>query len=290
VFPNDLEAGGQALCPPNGPRVPRCLREQSPLVKGAGGSDRCPCFGLHSRIHLLVGYCWNSRANKLCQVRRILFTTQHLLTASTSSSTALEAGLEPYRKGFAFVVPPVTDSGWLAEHHSDSAEYSRLLALGMDCRGEEYRRLPWTLTEYNDYFSDLFTHLGKAFTKLSEGPLREYIPGPDWKFASDLVKLQPMFQHLLPDQEVSHAQIAIPDASEEIAKLVVAALEIPAEELSPRVPLTSYGLDSLSAAQLAVSLRPFMRVTQVQLLADMSMEDLLSVAGQSSFGTGYEEG
>ena len=40
------------------------------------------------------------------------------------------------------------------------------------------------------------------------------------------------------------------------------------------VPLTTYGLDSLTAAALSFELRPLLAISQVQLLADLTIKDL----------------
>lgn len=42
----------------------------------------------------------------------------------------------------------------------------------------------------------------------------------------------------------------------------------------PDVPLTSYGLDSISAASMSYALRPILTVSQLQLLADLTLGDL----------------
>ena len=51
-------------------------------------------------------------------------------------------------------------------------------------------------------------------------------------------------------------------------------LAVKEEEISIDVPLTTYGLDSLSAAGLSYALQPLLTISQMQLLADITIRDL----------------
>lgn len=52
-------------------------------------------------------------------------------------------------------------------------------------------------------------------------------------------------------------------------------IDIDPEDFFTSAPLSSYGLDSITAAQLSFDLQPFLHITQLQLLADATFDDLL---------------
>ncbi|KAJ7096113.1 hypothetical protein C8R44DRAFT_379140 [Mycena epipterygia] len=54
-------------------------------------------------------------------------------------------------------------------------------------------------------------------------------------------------------------------------------LGVSPEDFSPHTPLNSYGLDSLGASRLATALRPFMVVTQMQLMGQTTWAELLQL-------------
>ena len=59
-----------------------------------------------------------------------------------------------------------------------------------------------------------------------------------------------------------------------IMKAVCEVLNLKQDDVSREVPLTSYGLDSLSAAALSFALRPTLSVSQIQLPSDMTIQHL----------------
>ena len=70
-----------------------------------------------------------------------------------------------------------------------------------------------------------------------------------------------------------------PSANETSSKrtlkdVVCSVLDIDPAEFSNNVPLTSYGLDSLSAASLSHALEPGLKISQLRLLADLTLIDL----------------
>lgn len=52
-------------------------------------------------------------------------------------------------------------------------------------------------------------------------------------------------------------------------------IDIDPEDFFTSAPLSFYGLDSITAAQLSFDLQPFLHITQLQLLADATFDDLL---------------
>jgi hypothetical protein len=110
---------------------------------------------------------------------------------------------------------------------------------------------------------------------LADGPLNRYIPAFNWEIAQNHMGSSPMFSHLVSD--VAHVEYHQQQAAQQKpSDIVIRLLELHPDDLSLNVPLTSYGLDSLSAARLSVALQPFIHITQMQLLADITMGGLLS--------------
>lgn len=65
-----------------------------------------------------------------------------------------------------------------------------------------------------------------------------------------------------------------------LRELICQTLDIPSEDLSDDLPLTQYGLDSLSAAFLSVQLSSVITISQIQLLADVTLAQLQERMGQ----------
>lgn len=81
---------------------------------------------------------------------------------------------------------------------------------------------------------------------------------------------QPFYRHLVS----SETDAAASKADESLDARIQAILDISPDDFSPEVPLTAYGLDSLSAARLSHALRPLIAVTQMQLLGGISTNEL----------------
>lgn len=87
----------------------------------------------------------------------------------------------------------------------------------------------------------------------------------------------PMYDHLVPD-DAGDLAMQDGDGKPSLMQIVCGILDMKEEDVSLDVPLTSYGLDSLSAASLSFALRPIITVSQLQLLADLTIKDLLARA------------
>lgn len=99
-----------------------------------------------------------------------------------------------------------------------------------------------------------------------------YVPDLNWEGLERTQGIPRIGHHLIPSSstEVHEDQ----DDMERMADIVRGVLDIPAADFSPHVPLTAYGIDSLSASRISFLLRPFVEVTQIQLLADLALNDL----------------
>jgi acyl carrier protein len=83
-----------------------------------------------------------------------------------------------------------------------------------------------------------------------------------------------MYSHLLPERAIVEDGASTSNNSVSIGDILCATLDIAREDLSPDVPLTVYGLDSLSAARLSFALNPFFSISQTQLLANVTLRSL----------------
>lgn len=100
-----------------------------------------------------------------------------------------------------------------------------------------------------------------------------YIPDLNWEAMDRTQGMPRLGKHLLPNQAIEAASDL--DDAAHMSRIVRNVLDIPEADFSLDVPLTAYGIDSLSASRISFLLRPYVQVTQIQLLADLSLADLL---------------
>ena len=55
---------------------------------------------------------------------------------------------------------------------------------------------------------------------------------------------------------------------------LLALLKVSTSDFLPQVPFTAYGMDSLSATRLSQELRPYVTISQMQLLGGMTWDQL----------------
>ncbi|KAF8503015.1 ketoacyl-synt-domain-containing protein [Hysterangium stoloniferum] len=177
----------------------------------------------------------------------------------TSASSALEGMTNGYRNAFSLVVPGITDSGWLVrdQRGGENSRSSHLLEWGMSTR------------ELCDCIAD-------GIRKLQTGSFHHYVPNLNWNLVRQDMGALPSFQHLCVAERTEAATLEDGEEDSNLEELVRTALNIPAEDFSPHVPFTAYGLDSLVAVRLSAAIRANtgLKVSQLQLLADMTLEDL----------------
>ena len=116
--------------------------------------------------------------------------------------------------------------------------------------------------------------------KLRDGPIREYVPGFDWRIVRDSLGPSTVYDYLVPQD--TDACDAEEDKTETIAQLVCRVLDLKESDISIDVPLTTYGLDSLSAVALSYALRPVLAISQLQLLADVTIKYLQTKAEEAA--------
>jgi len=131
----------------------------------------------------------------------------------------------------------------------------------------------WAMTT-----EELYKYIEDGIFKLHDGAFGLYVPDFDWNKVHKYMGPSCLYDHLVDrrSQTESEAVAEKEDPAEAIGRIIRERLGVSEDDFSPKVPLTSYGLDSLSAAQISFSLKPFMTVTQIQLLANVCVDDLLA--------------
>ncbi|TFY67380.1 hypothetical protein EVJ58_g1650 [Rhodofomes roseus] len=194
-----------------------------------------------------------------------------------AANTAMEEQVSAYSNAFAFVCPGIIDSAMMRA--SDLSESGKTAQL------EQFAQ--WGITA-----EDMVLWLEDALGRFQTGErFARYVPTVDW-YAVERTRGMPIIgRHILSSDSLDDrghnstkgvGEGGAEDAGAQMAAIVRGVLGVSAEDFSPETPFTAYGVDSLSAARLAFMLRPYVEVTQLQLLADMSLRGLEKLAGTST--------
>lgn len=128
--------------------------------------------------------------------------------------------------------------------------------------------------------------MADGIRKLSSTSFGIYIPSIDWDILTKFLGPSPLYNHLLTGSHMTTSETVVKNDTS-LVDIVLEYLDVSAEDFSPDVPLTTYGLDSIFAARLTHALRPYIAITQVQLLADISFNDLKGRIEESQ-ASGYD--
>lgn len=125
--------------------------------------------------------------------------------------------------------------------------------------------------------------IGDALKKLAAGErCSRYLPEIDWNAAERGLGLPSSCVHL-----ITHGQTTGPSddqhnkrntkigENDEILQRILECLDIATTDFSPELPLTSFGLDSLSATKVSQLLRPYVSISQMQLLGGITWPQIL---------------
>ncbi|KAI0325192.1 ketoacyl-synt-domain-containing protein [Cubamyces sp. BRFM 1775] len=169
-------------------------------------------------------------------------------TNYSSANSSLAGLMKKHRNGLCVVTPPIMDISTIKADPSQ--------------RGFGVTSIV------------LFSYIGDALRSLNARPTPLYIPALDWAAVQKTMGVSPMYDNLVPAQFASMPESPSDMPATTLKDVVCKVLEVAPEDLSLDVPFTSYGLDSLSAAALSYALRPFLAISQLQLLADITMKGL----------------
>ena len=123
------------------------------------------------------------------------------------------------------------------------------------------------------YFLGICDFLEDGIRKLADGPFWQYIPDLNWDLVQRHLGSSTLFEHLI-GMNTDEALERNVDSGKSMTDIVIELLDVEPSEFCVDVPFTAYGLDSLSAARLAFALRPYVTISQLQLLSDISLSDL----------------
>lgn len=112
-----------------------------------------------------------------------------------------------------------------------------------------------------------------------------YLPDLEWGELEKNHRMPSLGRHLVSssnstvanDSSISIVESKELDKTANIREIVGKILDISATDIVDNVPLTSYGLDSLSASRLSFLLGPFGQVSQLQLLGGSSLQEVVNL-------------
>ncbi|KAJ7716081.1 hypothetical protein B0H16DRAFT_1476979 [Mycena metata] len=174
----------------------------------------------------------------------------HGQTNYTSANTALDGLLKKYRNAFTIATPLV----------HDTTIATRRVAVGW---------VQWGCSP-----TEMCAYIEDGLRKLADGPLNIYVPALDFALAMKNIGPSVLYDHLLSKTSSVDSANDSADLGSMLTPLLLQFIDVAAEDFSREVPFTAYGLDSLSAGRLSIALRPWIVISQMQLLADMALEDL----------------
>ncbi|KAJ7642832.1 hypothetical protein B0H17DRAFT_1148728 [Mycena rosella] len=162
-----------------------------------------------------------------------------------SACNALDGALSRHPNAFSLIAPGILDAGYLERTGSVAVDY-----------------LPTCSVEA------LWVFLEDALRKLDDSPFTRYIPD---------VPRTPGDQAVLPSStRTAVSSKSLQEQQEEILLRVLKLLEVEAVDFDAEQPLTTYGLDSISAARLVSILRPSATFSQLQLLGGITWSEIES--------------
>ncbi|KAF9262404.1 hypothetical protein L218DRAFT_867659 [Marasmius fiardii PR-910] len=173
-----------------------------------------------------------------------------------SAKCAVDGSLRNMRNAFSFVCPPILGTSLVTESHG----------IG--------------LTSWNVSVERMLQWLEDSIRKFQNGHIMSlYVPDLEWQAVSEVMGTTKLMKHLLP-QETQPNESSTEDSTmrDKLLALILESVDVPKEELSPEVPLSSYGLDSLSASKLSFLLRKRFSIdlSQIQLLSHrLNIQSLL---------------
>ncbi|KAJ7680149.1 hypothetical protein B0H17DRAFT_1138758 [Mycena rosella] len=182
-------------------------------------------------------------------------------TNYAGANTAVDALVQSYPNAFSIIAPAILDSNFLLNEKN----------LASDPRFTMWTAWGITSQQLCDCMEDGILALNHG------GPSSMYLPDVDWEKLQHQLGDSPMYAHFVKGYKASQEPISKSSTSsmmDSVRHMVLKTLDVDPNEFDSEVPFTSYGLDSLSAGRLSFMLRPYAAITQVQLLADTSLDEL----------------
>ncbi|GJJ14254.1 putative PKS-like protein biosynthetic cluster [Clathrus columnatus] len=176
-------------------------------------------------------------------------------TNYSSANTALDGALRKWSNSFTLILPAVIDGGGLA---SETRERDGRLS----------HLTPWGLSS-----QQICECLEDGLNKLADGPFWQYIPDLDWNLIEKSTGPLSIFAHLINSKDREDRSVDS-NGEKTVKEIIIDLLDLDESDFDLDVPFTAYGLDSLSAARLSFALKQHVTISQLQLLSDISYNDL----------------
>ncbi|KAJ8503283.1 hypothetical protein ONZ45_g10994 [Pleurotus djamor] len=174
-----------------------------------------------------------------------------------SANTAVEEAIKQYPNGFSIAAPYITDNVW--RHSFDTEvepQYVHWMAWAKSAR-------------------QLCSWVGHGLRALQAGTnINVYVPDYDWSLVHRSLGNSSLYDHLIPSCEILEGSTKS-NPKVQIQNLILEYIDVDESDFNADTPLTSYGLDSLAAGRLSWALKPFVVLTQFQLLGDICLADIL---------------
>jgi len=188
--------------------------------------------------------------------------------SSYGAGNALVDGmLTKYPNAFSILLPGITSLGYLDRVQEGSSHlHLESLSLSPD---------------------QMCAYIGDGLRKLAGGDrCSYYVLHVSWDDAERSIGLPPSCQHLIQrniaiNPEDSTAELDSTDRRAGVLGTVLRLLDVAESDFEPGRPLTSFGLDSLAATRVSQALKPFVEVSQMQLMGGITWEQLEERMDQS---------
>ncbi|KAF7358619.1 Polyketide synthase [Mycena sanguinolenta] len=178
-------------------------------------------------------------------------------TNYSGANTGIEYLTSRYHNAWTFVSPAIADSNVGFDLFTSANSHMEM----------------WQTSTYNSY--EICICLEDGLLRMENGDrISLYIPNLNWDAIYTSVSGSPLYNHLA-KVDITHGELKVEEPHEVLQEIVLKFVDASEDVFERNVPLTSYGLDSLSAARMSTALKPYMSITQIQLLGDLSLEDLV---------------
>lgn len=123
---------------------------------------------------------------------------------------------------------------------------------------------------------DICDHIQNGLSILKDRSFNTYIPDFGWYNMHKDFGASPMYEHLVHYLQETKSGSGVKHDPAALRQTVLRFVDVEEQDFDVSVPLINYGLDSMSASRLSVALKPYITLSQLQLLADMSLLDILA--------------
>jgi hypothetical protein len=196
-----------------------------------------------------------------------------------SANSLVDEMMRPYKNAFSVIGPAIMDSSLLTQSNGATTDVYQAYINAW--------AMSWAMSSSREYFASRYRDeltltiskeicecIGDGIRLLKSQQFWLYVPEVDWYNMQQDFGASPMYDHLVTVPE-SSTQSEEEDTTHILEEILIRYLELCPDEFSPEVPFTYYGLDSLTAGRLSIALKKYIFITAVQLLADVSLADLL---------------